>query len=87
MTVLMYDNMVEFVVLNDDEQELWEIDYEKKIAINISDLNIIENKMTRYNGTIQDYLREKGFTEVHFQETGSLPSRAHYGSKRSCSFR
>jgi hypothetical protein len=28
----MYDNMVEFVLLNDDEQELWEIDYEKKIA-------------------------------------------------------
>jgi hypothetical protein len=56
----------EFVILEGDQQELWEIDYEKKITINISDLNIIENKMTRYNGTIQDYLREKGLTEVHF---------------------
>ena len=46
MTVVMYDNMVEFVVLNDDEQELWEIDYEKKIALNISDLGIIKDKVT-----------------------------------------
>jgi hypothetical protein len=77
----------EFVILEGDQQELWEIDYEKKIAINISDLNIVENKMTRYDGTIKDYLTEKGFTEVHFHETGSLPSRAHYSSKRNCSFR
>jgi hypothetical protein len=32
-------------------------------------------------------LREKGFEEVHFHESGTLPSHAHYGSKRSCSFR
>ena len=83
----IYRILNEFVILEGDQQELWEIDYEKKIAINISDLNIVENKMTRYDGTIQDYLREKGFTEVHFHERGSLPSRAHYSSKRICSFR
>jgi hypothetical protein len=49
----------EFVILEGDQQELWEIDYEKKITINISDLNIVENKMTRYDGTIKDYLMEK----------------------------
>ena len=48
----MYDNMIEFVVLNDDEQELWEIDYEKKIALNISDLGIIKNEVSNYTGTI-----------------------------------
>ena len=83
----VYRILNEFVILEGDQQELWEIDFEKKIAINISDLNIVENKMTRYDGTIQDYLREKGFTEVHFHATGSLPSRAHYSSKRNCSFR
>ena len=83
----VYRILNEFVILEGDQQELWEIDYEKKIAINISDLNIIENKMTRYDGTIKDYLKEKGFTEVHFHKTGSLPSRAHYSSKRNCSFR
>lgn len=43
--------------------------------------------MTKYVGTIEDYLRGKGFTEVHYHETGSLPSRAHYGTKHKCSFR
>ena len=76
-----------FVILNGDEQELWEIDYEKKVAFNISELKKVEDRMTKYVGTIEDYLRGKGSTEVHFHETGSLPSRAHYSSKRSCSFR
>ena len=51
------------------------------MAFNISDLNIVENKTAKYVGTVEDYLREKGFTEIHFHEIGSLPSRAHYGSK------
>ncbi len=83
----MYDNMIEFIVLNDDEQELWEIDYEKKIALNISDLGIIKNKVSNYTGTIEDFLKEKGFSEVHLHDNSSLPSRAHYKGTRNCSFR
>ena len=79
--------MSEFVVLNGDEPELWEIDYETKIALNISELNIVKEKVVNYPGTIEDYLREKGFTEVHFHERGTLPSRAHYGNVQNCSFR
>jgi hypothetical protein len=81
--------MIEFVVLNDDEQELWEIDYEKKIALNISDLGIIKNKVINYAGTIEDFLKENGFSEVHFHDNSSLPSRAHYTGtgKRNCSFK
>jgi hypothetical protein len=79
--------MNDFVVLNGNEQELWEIDYEKKVAFNISELKIVEDKMTKYVGRIEDYLRGKGFTEVQYHETGSLPSRAHYGTKHKCSFR
>ena len=79
--------MSEFVVLNGDEQELWEVDYEKKIALNISELNIVKEKVVNYPQTIEDYLREKGFTEVHFHERGTLPSRAHYGNVLNCSFR
>ena len=73
----IYRILNEFVILEGDQQELWEIDYEKKIAINISELNIVKNKMTRYDGTIQDYLREKGFTEVHFHATGSQDHFLH----------
>ena len=62
----IYRILNEFVILEGDQQELWEIDYEKKIAINISDLNIVENKMTRYDGTIQDYLTRKRFHRSPF---------------------
>jgi hypothetical protein len=79
--------MNDFVVLNGNEQERWEVDYEKKVTFNISELKIVENKMTKYVGTIEDYLRGKGFTEVQYHETGTLPSRAHYGTKQKYSFR
>ena len=59
-----------------------------KLRLNISDLeHIMKNKVSNYDGTIQDYLREKGFSEVHFHNNSSLPSRAHYRSTRNCSFR
>ncbi len=78
--------MIEFVTLNDDDQEVWEIDYDKKIALNISDLGIVKDKVSHYTGTIENFLREKGFIEVHFHDNSSLPSRAHYKT-RNCSFR
>ncbi len=83
----MYDNMIEFVVLNGDDQEVWEIDYDKKIALNISDLSIVKDKVSNYTGTIENFLKEKGFSEVHFHDNSSLPSRAHYKGTRNCSFR
>ena len=83
----MYDNMIEFVILNDDDRELWEIDYDKKIALNISDLSIVKDKVSNYTGTIENFLKEKGFSEVHFHDNSSLPSRAHYKGTRNCSFR
>jgi len=79
--------MNEFVVLTGEEQELWEIDYEKNIALNISELNIRQENTVSYSGTIESYLKEKGFTEVHFHERGILPSRLHYGKVQNCTFR
>ena len=79
--------MNEFVALNGEEQEIWEIDYEDNIALNISELNISKDKVIEYPGTIEDYLKEKGFTEVHFHERGTFSSRAHYGNFKNCSFR
>jgi hypothetical protein len=79
--------MIEFVVLNVDEQELCEIDYERKIAFNVSDLGIVKNKVINYTGTIEDFLKQKGFSEVHFHDDSLLPSRAHYKGSQNCSFR
>lgn len=75
------------IPLDINNKSLWEIDYEKKIALNISDLGIIKNKVSNYTGTMEDFLKEKGFSEVHFQDNSSLPSRAHYKGTRNCSFR
>jgi hypothetical protein len=83
----MYDSMTEFVILNDDEQELWEIDYDKKIALNVSDLGIVKDNVINYAGTIEDFLKQKGFSEIHFHNNFSLPSRVHYKGPRNCSFK
>jgi len=64
-----------------------EIDYEKNFALDVTELNMVKNNVTEYPGTIEDYLKGKGFEEVHFRESGTPPSHVHYGSKRSCSFR
>ncbi len=85
--LFVYNNMSEFVVLSGEEQEIWEIDYENNIALNVSELNIRKENVVEYVGTIEDYLRKKGFTEVHFHQRGTLPSRAHYGHVQNCSFR
>lgn len=79
--------MIEYVFISGNVESLWEIDYEKNFALDVTELNIIKNNVTKYSGTIEDYLKEKGFKEVHFHDSRTLPSRAHYGSKRGCSFR
>lgn len=78
--------MIEYVFISGNVESLWEIDYEKNFALDVTELNIIKNNVTKYSGTIEDYLKEKGF-KVHFHDNGTLPSHAHYGSKRGCSFR
>jgi hypothetical protein len=40
--------MIEYVFMNGNEEELWEIDYETKIALNISELNIVKEKVVNY---------------------------------------
>ena len=47
--------MIEYVLMNGNDEELWEVDYEKKIALNISELNIVIEKVVKYPGTIEDY--------------------------------
>lgn len=79
--------MIEYVFISGNVESLWEIDYDKNFALDVTELNIIKNNVIKYPGTIEDYLKEKGFKEVHFHDSGTLPSHAYYGSKRGCSFR
>ena len=64
----MCDNMIEFIVLNEDENELWEIDYEKKIALNVSDLGIVKNKVINYTGNARKFFERQGFQRSTFSQ-------------------
>ncbi len=50
--------MIEYVFMNGNEEELWEIDYEKKFALDVSELNVVKDKVAKYPGTIENYLRK-----------------------------
>jgi hypothetical protein len=48
--------MIEYVFMNGNEEELWEIDYEKKSALDVSELNVVKDKVVKYPGTIESCL-------------------------------
>jgi hypothetical protein len=59
---------LEYVILNDDESELWEIDYDSGHAANVSDyMNIDSLKQgSIYSGTIADFLSEQTLRKYSF---------------------
>jgi hypothetical protein len=79
---------LEYVILNDDESELWEIDYDSGHAANVSDYMKIDllkqGSMVKYSGTIEDFLSEQRHCKnIHFHETMDIQPRLHM---KSCSF-
>jgi hypothetical protein len=78
----------EYVLLNDNKNELWEIDYDRGHATNVSEylnLDSLNNDIIiRYIGSIEDFLtKERDCKNIHFHESMNLPSRPHM---QSCSF-
>jgi hypothetical protein len=76
------------VILNDDESELWEIDYDAGHAANVSEyvqLDLLKhNSLVKYSGRNEDFLSEqRRCKSIHFHETMSVQSRLHM---KSCSF-
>ena len=80
---------LEYVILNDDdESELWEIDYDSGHAANVSEyvqLDLLKHdSIVKYSGRIEDFLSEqRRCKNIHFHETMGVQSRLH---KKSCSF-
>jgi hypothetical protein len=79
---------LEFVILNDDESEIWEIDYDTGHATNVSEyihLDLLKHdSIVRYSGKIVDFLsEERGCNNIHFHETMDVQPRMHM---KSCSF-
>jgi hypothetical protein len=78
----------EYVLLNDNKNELWEIDYDRGHATNVSEylnLDSLNNDIIiRYTGSIEDFLaKERDCKNIHFHESMNLPARPHM---QSCSF-
>jgi hypothetical protein len=79
---------LEYVILNDDESELLEIDYDSRRAANVSDYMKVDllkqGSIIKYYGTIEDFLSEQRRCEnIHFHETMDIQPRLHM---KSCSF-
>ena len=77
---------LEYEILNDDESELWEIDYDSGHAANVSDyMNIDSLKQGGvYSGRIAVFVSEQRHCEnIHFHETMDIQPRLHM---KSCSF-
>jgi hypothetical protein len=79
---------LEYVILNDDESELWEIDYDAGHAANVSEyvqLDLLKHdSVVKYSGRIEDFLSEqRRCKNIHFHETMDIQSRLHM---KSCSF-
>ena len=80
------DVNLEYVLLSGIDGELWEIDYENSIALNVSDVIKQEtvNKLTTYSGKIEEFLtKERGCDNIHFHNSFSIPARIHMSSKKS----
>ncbi len=80
------DVNLEYVLLNGIEEELWEIDYENNIALNVSDIvkQGSVSKLTTYPGKIEDFLtKERGCDSIHFHNSFSIPMRIHMNTQKS----
>ncbi len=76
------------MILNDDESELWEIDYDTGHAANVSEYVQLDSlkydSIVKYSGKIENFLSEqRGCKKIHFHETMDVQPRMHM---KSCSF-
>jgi hypothetical protein len=79
---------LEYMILNDDESELWEIDYDAGHAANVSEYvqldSLKHDSIVKYSGRIEDFLSEqRRCKNIHFHETIGVRARLHM---KSCSF-
>ncbi len=88
-----HDTNLEYVFVKDNGNELWEIDYNRKMGLEVSEVikpESIDNLIT-YSGKIETFLqKERGCKDIHFHKSFSLPDRIHLVNRnsklRGCSF-
>jgi hypothetical protein len=91
------DTKLEYVLLDDDdnnEKELWEIDYNNNIALDVSEVinpDSIDGLLT-YSGKIEAFLsKERGCNNIHFHNSLGIPTRIHLNHQKTklggCTFK
>jgi hypothetical protein len=72
---------VEYVLLTGIVNELWEIDYQNGIALNVTEIINPDTtaNIVRYSGKIEEFLiNERGLKNLHFHESVNFPIRVHF---------
>lgn len=76
---------VEYILLEGFVNELWEIDYQNGIALNVTEIINPESagNIMKYAGKIEDFLSNKrGLKNLHFHESVNFPMRVHFDSSK-----
>lgn len=72
---------MEYILLDTNGNELWEVDYQNGIALNVTEIINPETtgNIIRYSGKIEDFLlNERGLKKLHFHESVNFPMRVHF---------
>lgn len=72
---------VEYVLLTGVVNELWEIDYQDRIALNVTEIinPATTGNVIQYTGKIEEFLViERGLKKLHFHESVNFPMRVHF---------
>ena len=86
------DDIIEYLLLNDNNDnnhmhQLWEINYTDGHALDVSEImksDSLQNNVTRYSGTIEDFLtKERGCRNISFHNSMNLPTSVHLKGDRS----
>ena len=72
---------VEYVLLTGVNNEIWEIDYQNGIALNVTEIinPATTGNVVKYSGKIEEFLSsERGLKKLHFHESVNFPMRVHF---------
>ncbi len=81
-----YDTNLEYVFVKGNVNELWEIDYRKNTALDVSEVIKLESigNLITYSGKIEDFLqKERGCKNIHFHNSFIFPNRIHLKDQNS----
>lgn len=84
------NDSVEYVLLVNFLNELWEVDYQNGIALNVTEIIKPEavGNLINYPGRIEEFLsNSRDIKKLHFHESVNFPMRIHFNTTNSSIFK